>query len=60
MSYANMVLLGATLPSYRSKGSTDNKDDKPKGESKLRDSEEIDGDDPANAERISKIFDEFE
>lgn len=50
MSYPNLILYGATLPSYDGRGSAGTS---PAGEL-------INGDDPANRERLNKIFDESE
>lgn len=50
MSYANMILYGASLPSYKS----------PKGKdgNKAVEDEVINGDDPEKQAEIDKLFDE--
>lgn len=50
MSYANMVLYGATLPSYR--GKADNSGGKSR--------KPIKADDPANREKVRRIFESFD
>ncbi|WP_320980051.1 hypothetical protein [Bacteroides sp.] len=50
MSYANMIMYGAVLPSY-----TSNKD---KGKSG-QEQEIIKVDDPKNRDRVKKIFEQF-
>lgn len=52
MSYANVILYGAVLPSYDSK-----RKDKDKGAKKQK---EIKVDDPANKDEVRKIFDSFD
>lgn len=49
LSYANMTLYGASLPSYRASGKTDAKEGK---------DEIINGDDPASQAAIDRLFDE--
>lgn len=50
MSYANMVMYGAVLPSYKSRKNTTGKTD---------DNERINADDPRNREKVRQIlFDE--
>ena len=53
MSYANMVMYGATLPSYKRKA--DDKDDKSRKRKKA-----IKVDDIRNREKIKSIFEQFD
>lgn len=53
MSYANMVMYGATLPSYKHKA--DDKDDKKRKRQKA-----IKVDDIRNREKIKSIFEQFD
>lgn len=53
MSYANMVMYGATLPSYKHKA--DDKDGKKRKRQKA-----IKVDDIRNRERIKSIFEQFD
>ena len=50
MSYANMIMFGAVIPSYNSKK-------KGKGG---KEQEIIKVDDPQNRERVKEIFDQFD
>jgi hypothetical protein len=50
MSYANMVMYGAVIPSYKSPDEID-KDGKKK---KKKKHERVNGDDPRNREKINK------
>jgi hypothetical protein len=52
MSYANLILYGATLPSY-------NKKKRGKGDS-LNNSETINADDPRNNDKIIALISEME
>ncbi len=54
MSYANMVLYGAVLPSYDVKS----KDDKNGGANKKQDAIKVD--EAKNYERVKKILDSFD
>ena len=53
MSYANMVMYGATLPSYKHKA--DDKNGKKRKRQKA-----IKADDPANREKVRRIFESFD
>lgn len=51
LSYANIVLLGATLPSYHSKREKDAKNGK--------DGRRIKADDPRNKEEVRRLIETF-
>lgn len=51
MSYVNMIMYGAVIPSYDSKRNKDGGD---------KEQEVIRVDDPKNRARVRKIFDEFD
>lgn len=53
MSYANMVMYGATLPSYKRK--EDDKDEKNRKRQKA-----IKVDDIRNRDKLKKIFEQFD
>lgn len=53
MSYANMVLYGAVLPSYHTK-------DKGAGGTGAKKQEVIKADDPRNKEKVRQIFDSID
>ena len=55
MSYANMVLYGAVLPSYRHKDGGKNG-----GSEKRKKQEIIRADDPRNKEKVRQFFDSIE
>lgn len=55
MSYANLILYGATLPSYKKK-----KDGKGGKGGKGNDEETISADDPRNNERIIALISEMQ
>lgn len=52
MSYANLIMYGAVIPSYNG--------DKKKNSSNDKEQEVIKMDDPRNKERIKQIFDTFD
>ena len=52
MSYVNLIMYGAVIPSYNSKKKDGNGGDK--------EQEVIKMDDPRNRERIKQIFDSFD
>lgn len=53
MSYANMIMYGAVLPSFKS--SKDKKPDKQEAKQEV-----IKADDPRNNARVRQIMDEYE
>lgn len=52
MSYTNMIMFGAVIPSYNSKRKGKDKDSK--------EQEVVKADDPRNRARVRKIFEDFD
>lgn len=53
MSYANLIMYGAVIPSYDKK---DKKDKKDEGKKPVNTQKVIKADDPANKEEVRKFF----